>query len=167
MTAIKVQGKLGANAAEAISRHAGPLFARLGATRLAVVELRSAERMEPAAGEDKEQSVTLRVSALEVANADQEDILRKVLHALYTQRTAYGTLTEDGDLEVSEGTLERAGTDIMLADVARLHAGVAAWIDEGRRILGRAKISGSEMRLEFDRVLKGVKEVIDPALRKD
>lgn len=156
MTALKVQGKLGASAAEAIAPHAAPLFARLGSTRMAVVELRSSER-----------SVTVRLAGLEVANAEQEETLRDVMRALHLQRTAYGTLTEEGDIELAESTIEEAAGHFASIEASRLHVAIDRWVGYGRAVLSRSKTTQSEMRAEFDTVLKGLMAAVDPSLRKD
>lgn len=165
MTDVKIEGKLGGHAGEAIALHATPLFARLGATRMIVAELKSATREDVAADEDKKQSVKLRIQSLEVANPDQEDSLRQVLNALHMHRTAYGTLTEDGDLEMSASTIERAAGEVNAVEAARLNAGVDQWVGYGRRVLAQPKVTASQLRGEFDTVLKGLRALVDPTMR--
>jgi len=156
-----VDAKLATNANEALNPHAAALFARLGSTRMAVVELRAVERAEPAPDEDKEQAVRVRIQHLEVANPEQEDTLRQVLAALHLHRTAYGTLTEDGDLELSSGTLERAAGEVNAIEAARLHVAIDRWTEYGNRVLSRTKVNASELRTEFDTVLKGLRAAAD------
>jgi hypothetical protein len=134
---------------------------------MAVIELRSAERTEPAEGEDKEQSVSVRVSGLEVANVEQEDALRQVMRALHLQRTAYGTLTEEGDIELAASTIEDAAGEFASIEAARLHVAIDRWVGYGRAVLSRSKTTQSEMRAEFDTVLKGLMAAVDPSQRKD
>lgn len=166
MTAIKVDSKLATHANEALAPHAAPMFARLGSTRMAVVELRAVERAEPAADEDKEQSVKVRISHLEVANVEQEDTLRQVLGALNLHRTAYGTLTESEDLTLSESTLERAVGEVNAIEAARLHVAIDRWTEHGNRVLGQQKLTMLELRREFDTVIKGLRAVVNPASRE-
>jgi hypothetical protein len=165
MTAIKVDAKLATNANEALNPHAAALFARLGSRRLAVVELRSAERTEPAPDEDKEQAVKVRIQALEVANPEQEETLRNVLRALHLHRTAYGTLNEEGELELSASTLERAAGEVNAIEAARLHAAIDQWVVYGNRVLSSNKATQSDVRREFDAVLKGLRAAVDGADR--
>lgn len=161
VTAIKLDGKPSTHAAEALAPHAGAMFAKLGSTRMAVVELRSVERAEPAADEDKEQSVKVRVAHLEIANADQEDSLRRAMQALNLHRTSYGTLDDDGYIELSASTLERTAGEVNAIEAARLHVAVQKWTEFGRRILGQAKITMPELRREFDNMVRGLQAAAD------
>lgn len=157
MTQIKVDGKLSVGANEALAAHAGSLFARLGSNRLAVVEIRSVERSEPAADEDKEQSVKVRVSQLEVATADQEDALRRCLEALHTHRTAYGTLTEDQDIELSDSVIEATGGELNAIEAARLKVAIDRWTEYLRRVLTQPKVTNTQLRSEVDTVIRGLR----------
>lgn len=163
MTALKIDSKLATAANEALAPHAAALFARLGSTRMAVVELRSAERTEPAPDEDKEQAVKVRVAHLEVANPEQEESLRQCLQALHLHRTAYGTLNEEGDLQLSESTLERAAGEVNAIEAARLHVAIERWTEYGHRVLSRNKTTASELRQEFDTVIKGLMASVSPS----
>lgn len=163
MTAIKMDGKLATNANESLAPHAAQLFARLGSSRMAVVELRSAERTEPAPDEDKEQAVKVRIQHLEVANPEQEETLRQVLSALRLHRTAYGTLNEEAELELSASTLERAAGEVNAIEAARLHVAIDRWTEYGYRVLTRSKTTASELRQEFDTVIKGLRAAVDSA----
>lgn len=165
MTAIKVDGKLSVGANEALAMHAGSLFARLGSSRIAVVELRSVERAEPAADEDKEQSVKVRISSLEIANPDQENALRRCLEALHTHRTAYGTLTEDNDIELSSSVIEATGGELNAVEAARLHVAIDKWTEYLRRIQTQSKITQTQMRTEMDTVIKGLRTAVEGTAR--
>lgn len=157
MTAIKVDSKLATNANEALTPHAGPLFGRLGSSRMAVVELRSVERTEPAEEEDKEQAVKVRIAHLEVAGADQEDTLRNVMRALNAHRTAYGTLTEDEDVLLADSTLERAVGEINAVEAARLHVAIDRWTEVLARALTQPKLSSAGLRSEVDTAIRGLR----------
>jgi hypothetical protein len=151
---VKIDGKLAANAAAGLEPHAGQLYASPGSRRWAVVEFKHAERTQPAPDEDKDASVSLRVTHLEVANADQEEVLRRVHRSLHLHRTAYGTLTEDGDVDLAESTLEQAAGELNAIEAARLHVAIDRWVEYGRQALSRTK--GASLAKEFDTVLKGL-----------
>lgn len=153
---LKIDGKLAANAAAGLEPHAGPLYASPGSRRWIVAELKHAERSQPAPDEDKEASVSLRVTHLEVANADQEETLRRVHRALHLHRTAYGTLTEDGDVDLADSTLEQAAGELNAIEAARLHVAIDRWVDYGRTALSRGRATAADLRREFDTVLKGL-----------
>lgn len=167
ITAIKLASKLATHANEALAPHGATLFARLGSSRMAVVELRSSERIEPAADEDKEQTVTVKVAHLEVAGAEQEDTLRQVLMALKLHRTSQGTLTEDGDLQLSASTLDRAAGEVNAIEAARLHAAIDLWTTYGRRVLSSSKTTASDLRREFDTVLRALQGVVGADAGRD
>jgi hypothetical protein len=151
---IKIAGQLAANAADALTPHAHQLFANQAARRLVVAELKHAERNDVAPDEDKEASVTLRVAHLEVANAEQEETLRAVLRALHLHRTAYGTLDEEGEIELAESTLEGAADQLNAVEAARLHVAIDRWVDHGRDALRRTK--GAALVREIDKLLTGL-----------
>lgn len=134
---------------------------------MAVVELRSSERTEPAADEDKEQTVTLKIAHLEVAGAEQEDTLRQVLRALKLHRTAAGTLTEDGDLALSASTIERAAGEVNALEAARLHSAIDLWTTYGRRVLAGSKTTASDLRREFDTVLRALQAAVGADAGRD
>lgn len=165
MTDIKIEGKLGGHASEALALHAGPLFTRLGSTRMVIAELKSATREEVAADEDKKQSVRLRIQALEVANADQENAVRRCLEALHTQRTAYGTLTEDADVELSASVIEATQGNLIAVENARLHVAIDRWTEYANRVSIQPKMTLSQMRIEMDTVIKGLRAALYGAER--
>lgn len=158
---IKIAGQLAAGAADALTPHAHQLFANQGARRWVVAELKHAERLEVAPDEEKEATVTLRVAHLEVANAEQEEALREVLRALHLHRTAYGTLTEQGDVDLAESTLELAAGRVSSIEAARLHVAIDRWVDYGRTAMLNGKATAADLRREFDTVLKGLRAAAD------
>lgn len=160
MTAIKIDGKPATNASEALAPHAGALFAALGSKRMAVVEIRSVERAEPAPDEDKEQAVKVRITHLEVANADQEETLRRALRALHLHRTAYGTLNEEQELELSKSTLADTAGELSHVEAARLRALIEHWTTYGRRTLNSAKLTEAEVRSELNKVMDAMRDAI-------
>jgi hypothetical protein len=153
---LKIDGRLAANAASGLEPHAGPLYASPGSRRWAVVELKHAERTEPAPDEDSDASVKVRITHLEVANAEQEETLRRVHRALHLHRTAYGTLTEQGEVELADSTLDLAAGELSAIEAARLHVAIDRWVDYGRRVLAGSKATATDLRRELDTVLKGL-----------
>lgn len=163
MTDIKIDGKLTTGAGEAIGEHARALYDRLGSTRVGIVELRSAHRLTPGPGEDKKPVVGLRIAALEIATKDQEDDVRRAQRALYLQRTARGTLNEDGQLELSQGTVQLLGESLTYTEAARLRAGLEHWTGEMTRVVNSSILTDGEIRHEVDRIQQGLMAVLHPA----
>jgi len=161
MTDIKIEGKLGGHAAEALALHAGPMFARLGSTRMVIAVLKSATRQDVAADEDKKQSVNLRVQSLEVANPDQEDAVRRCLEALHLHRTAYGTLTEDLDVDLSASVIEATGGELNAIEAARLKVAIDRWTEHLRRVTTQSKITQTQMRNEIETAVKGLRAAVE------
>lgn len=160
MTAIKVDAKLATGANEALTPHANALFAALGSNRMAVIELRSVERAEPAPDEDKERAVKVRIALLEVANADQEETLRRALRALHLHRTAYGTLTEDQELELSKATLADTAGELSHIESARLRALIDHWTRYANQALLSSKLTEAEVRSEMRKVVDAMRDAI-------
>lgn len=163
MTEIKIEGKLPSGADEAIGEHARPLYDRLGSTRVGIVEFRSAHRLTPGPGEDKKPTVGLRIAALEIANRDQEELIREAQKALYLARTARGTLNEDGQIQFSEDTLRLLGDSLSYTEAARLRAGLERWTTEMARVAATPTLLDGEIRHEVERIKKGLQAVLHPA----
>ncbi len=160
MIGIKLDGKLSAQAGGSLERHAQTLYSRPGMRLVGVVELRHVERTEPAPDEDKESSVKLRISALEIANPEQEDAVRQAMEALYLHRSAYGTLDEAGDVQLAERTLTLTGGLLHALEAARMRVAVRYWADQCRRALAVDAITVTEMRHELDAVAAGLEQVL-------
>lgn len=163
MTEIKIEGKLPSSAGEAIGEHARPLYDRLGSTRMVIAELRASHRVTPGPGEDKKPTVSLRIAAMEVANKDQEDYIRKAQQALYLARTARGTLTGDGQIELSDDTVRLLGDSLAYEEAARLRAGLEHWATEMARVAATPTLLDGEIRHEVERIKKGLQDVLHPA----
>lgn len=133
MTSAKIESKLSAAAQAGLEPYVQSLYSNPGKWVVGVVGLRHTERTEVADGEDKEPAVKLRIAHLELARPEQEEALRQALSALYVHRTAYGTLTEDGELELSEDTLEATAGILHAREAARLRAAVAHWLVFARK----------------------------------
>ncbi|MFV2094853.1 hypothetical protein ACFHW1_05090 [Micromonospora sp. LOL_014] len=162
MTAIKIDGKPAVAAGYALERYGAQLYARPGMRIVGVVELRHVERTQPAPDEDKEASVKLRITGLEIAGPEQEDAIRQAQEALYRHRTAYGTLGEDGEIALSEQTIKLTGGLLDAIEAARMRVAVAHWATAGRRALGVEQITTTEMRHELDAIVSGLESVLTP-----
>jgi hypothetical protein len=156
MTVIKLDSKMSTSARDAIDPLAPRLYVNRTARVLGVVELAHLQRMEPAPDADKEATVTLRITHLELAGEEQEEHLRQALRALYMQRTAAGTLDPDGEVLLSERTLELTAGVLHAVDAARLRVVVRHWSEYLRRVQGTAEMTVSELRHEVDTVAAGL-----------
>lgn len=114
MTTPKIDSQFTEAVGDVLSMHAERLYERLGETVVAVVELKSVERLQPAADENKAPVVKLKLTTCEIATGAHADQIRRVQEALYRVRTSAGTLDEAGvvDAQAAQQTIEHA------ADVA-------------------------------------------------
>jgi hypothetical protein len=97
---IKFDSKVLTDVAEALEPFAEEMFKQRRGRWIAVVELGHVERTEPGPDEDKNPTVKLRVTSIEVA-ADEitGGRLRGVQREMYDRRTSGGTLFEsDSDV---------------------------------------------------------------------
>jgi hypothetical protein len=97
---IKFDSKVLTDVAEALEPFAEDMFKQRRGRWIAVVELGHVERTEPGPDEDKNPTVKLRVTSIEVA-ADEitGGRLRGVQREMYDRRTSGGTLFEsDSDV---------------------------------------------------------------------
>lgn len=160
MTAIKLDGKLATSAAVSLERYAGQLYGRPGMTLVGVVELRHVERTQPAPDEDKEPAVKLRITALEIANPEQEDTLREAQRALYLHRNAQGTLDESGDIDLADRTLKMTGGLLHAIESARYEVGVRGWAEHARRALAVNGSTANELRHELSTIAAGLERLL-------
>ncbi|MFB7278094.1 hypothetical protein ACFCZV_13380 [Streptomyces hydrogenans] len=90
---VKIDSKVLTDVAEALEPFASAMFKQRGGRWMAVVELSHAERTEPGPEEDKNPSVKVRITAVEVASdAYTEEQLRTLQRGMYQRRTDAGTL---------------------------------------------------------------------------
>jgi hypothetical protein len=164
VTVVKLKAQLAGNASMALEPHVPVLYAVPGKRIVGIVELGAVERSQPAPGEDKDPSVTLQIKSMEIAVDRCEDHLREALRALHTQRTAYGTLNADSDVELSESTIERLGADVIATEAARLHVAIQRWGDYARQVVGNPKLTASAVRIEMATVADGLLGLIHPEL---
>lgn len=160
MTDIKLDSKVSAHAAASLERYATKLYNRPGMRIVGVVEFVHVERTQPAPDVDKQPSVKLRMSGLEIANPEQEDAVRQAQEALYLHRSAQGTLGEGGDVELSERTIKLTGGLLHAIEAARMRVAVRAFADQCRRALAVEKITVAEMRHELDAIAQGLEQVL-------
>lgn len=161
MTTVKINGKLGSNASVAIEELTGKLFAKPGIRIVGVVELAHIERTQPAPDEDKEPSVTLGIKHLEIARGgEQEHAIRDALKALYTLRSASGTLTETDDVQLSERTLQLTAGMVTAVDAARLRVALKNWAEYARRSSLAGNLTLTQMRDELRTVSSGLDAVL-------
>jgi hypothetical protein len=102
---------------------------------------------------DADPTVLLRLSQLELAKgADQEAQLRLAMQALHLHRTAGGTLTEDGDVELAQNTLDNLGDKVSVYESARLRAAVEYIEAQLRGLAANNKHNDGDLRRELKRL---------------
>lgn len=127
---------------------------------LAVVEFKPSQRVEEL-DDGKEDAVKCRAISMEIARGSQEGALRDVLRALWSMRTAQGTLDEDGDdLDLSEKTLEQCAGLLAGEEVARLRVLLERVLEQSEEIAGDTKLSANDVRLKLGRVLAQGRRVV-------
>lgn len=162
MTQIKLDSTVANAALDALTPHVGRLYSSLGTRIVVIAELASTIREQPAPNEEKKPSVKLQVKHLEVATSEAEGDVRRALLALHTQRTAYGTLTEDQEVELSARTLAELAGNVNATEAARLHVGIERWTDYAGQAVHNSKLTASEVRQEFRTVTEALRALIFP-----
>lgn len=160
MTALQLDSKMTTAAKGAIEPLIGQLYATPGMRIVGVIELAHLERTQVAPGGDKEEKVKVRITALEIANEKQEDALRQAMRALHLHRTAYGTVTEDADVELSERTLEMTGGLLHAIEAARLRSACLHWEQYARKVLAVKEPTTTELLHELAAVADGLGAVL-------
>ncbi|MBY8341956.1 hypothetical protein LXH13_06440 [Streptomyces spinosirectus] len=163
MTQMKFDAKVSASAQEALEPHVRPVYATPAARRLFIGEFAAIERTEPAPGSEKEASVKVRIVALELPNEAQEGIVRESLRFLHLQRTARGTLDDDGQLELDESTLRLTGGRLAYLETARLRAALHHWANYSRRVLHTPNLTVTEAMHELKTVADGLAASLNAA----
>ncbi len=161
MTDIKLESKIGGQAAAAIEPHAKTLYDRPGIRVVGVVELAHTERTQPAPDSEKNASVKVRISALELPTREQADTIREVMRALHLQRTATGTLEEDGSITLTKTTLDTAVGILSGQELARLRTGLTYWERYTRRAAGTQDMTVAELAKELRTVAQGLAAILD------
>jgi len=153
---MKFDPKVSASAQEALEPHIRPVYAVPAARRLFIGEFAAIERTEPAPGSEKEASVKVRITSLELPNEAQEGYVREALRFLFLQRTARGTLDDDGQLELDDSTLRLTGGQLAYLETARLRAGLHHWETYARRVLHTPNLTVTEAMHELKTVADGL-----------
>lgn len=92
---VKFDSKVLTDPAEALEPFASEMFKQRRGHWMAIVQLSHVERTEPGPDEDKDPSVKIRVTQIEVAgDAITDERLRQLLRSMYERRTSDGTLDE-------------------------------------------------------------------------
>lgn len=143
---IKIDSKPAKGAADALGQYGNAMYATLGKRIVIIAELEASERNDVADDSDTKKWVKLKITSLEVANPDNEDVVRQAMQALNVQRTAFGTLTEDEDVELSAGVLERCAGEIPLIEAARLHTAIEIYGDKIRAAARNPKLNNADLR---------------------
>lgn len=99
---VKFDSKVLTDVAEALEPFATEMFKQRAGRWMAVVEFGHVERTEPGPDEDKQPTVKIRVTSIEVA-ADEitGGRLRGLQREMYDRRTSGGTLFEHDEDEVA------------------------------------------------------------------
>lgn len=97
---VKIDSKVLTDVAEALEPFATEMFKQRQGRWMAIVEVGHAERTEPGPDEDKNPSVKIRVTSIEVAGDEvTRGRLRGLQREMYDRRTSGGTLFEhDSDV---------------------------------------------------------------------
>lgn len=167
MTQLKFDAKVSASAQEALEPHIRAVYDVPASRRLFIGEFAAIERTEPAPGTEKEASVKVRIVSLELPNEGQEGYVREALRFLHLQRTARGTLDDDGLVELDESTLRLTGGQLAYLETARLRAGLDHWASYARRVLHTPNLTVTEVLHELKTVADGLGAVLDGARGDD
>jgi hypothetical protein len=143
------------------------MYDRPGRGWIVIAEVQQVERTEPAPNADKDRSVTMRITSCEVPTGDQEHSVREVMRALFVERTATGTLTEDGELQLAKQTIKDAAGITQLHAIARLSAGIHHWQQYVARVCGNQKLTAGELRHELDAIRDGLAAISQRQLTLD
>ncbi|MFB8772140.1 hypothetical protein [Streptomyces broussonetiae] len=99
---VKFDTKVLTDVAESLEPFATEMFKQRQGRWMAVVEFGHVERTEPGPDEDKNPTVKLRVTAIEVAGDEvSRGRLRGLQREMYDRRTSGGTLFEGTDSDVA------------------------------------------------------------------
>jgi hypothetical protein len=167
VTQLKFDAKVSASAQEALEAHVRPVYDVPAARRLFIGEFAHTERTQPAPGSEKEPTVKVRITSLEVPNQEQEGYVREALRFLHLQRTARGTLDDDGQLELDEQTLRLTGGQLAYIETARLRAALQHWNSYARRVLHTPNLTVTEALHELKTVADGLTAALDGARDDD
>ncbi|MFE6304981.1 hypothetical protein [Nocardiopsis sp. NPDC057823] len=160
---LKLDTKIGPAAEKALEPYIGKLYDMQGLRLMAIVEIKQEDKNAPPPDSDAGLWVKARIASLEVASPEQNDALREAQRALYLQRTARGTLDEDGFMQLDERTLELTAGMLHVIETARLTAALRHWATYARRVNGQPELTLSEVRHELDAIANGLTTALDHA----
>lgn len=144
-----LQGFVNADPGHAIEAQISKLRATPGCRIVGVVELERFQLNRPDDA-DADPTVLLRISDLELAKGgDQEAQLRLAMQALHLHRTAGGTLTEDGDIELAQATLDKLPEKVSVFESARLRAAFEALVDRVTGLSKNTRHNDGDLRREL------------------
>lgn len=166
MTVVKIGTALSAQASEALTQHADWLYKHPGGRIVGIVEFEHLERVEPAPDTERKKVVVLRPSMLQVATPDQEETLRKAASAMHLIRTAAGTLTEEGDIELGQSILDATQLDLATREAARLQVAVATFAQQARQVFLAHRLTASELRYELESIATGLAQAANPRVER-
>lgn len=154
---LKLDTKMSTAAEDVLGQLAHQLYDKPGARLVGVVEIAHIERTQPAPDTDAEASVKVRISSLEIGREEQEHHLREAMRALYLHRTARGTITEAGDVELSDRTIELTGGVLHAVEAARLRAVARHWGEYARSVSrSNHPLVASELLHELQTIADGL-----------
>lgn len=161
-------GLAGGNRSESLDLHAARLYETPRAV-MCVAELLPVDRVVPIDGaSEKDPLVRLRIESLEVAAAGgPEDTLRDVARALFTARTAAGTLTSEDEVALAEQTLEHAAGILSGHEVARLRVILDWALDRVAGVLSNEKLRPVDIRNEVTKVVAKAAAARDTGVQLD
>lgn len=166
MTTVKLTGKPTAAVSQMLGEHADWLYNNPGGRLVAVVEFQHTDRTEPAPdASDKDRSVNLRMSMLEIASDEQAEVLRKAARAMFTIRTTTGTLDPEGEVEMSQVVLSQTVGETALREAIRLRIAADTWAQRAREAATLREPSVSELRHELEAIAQGLALVSNPHAR--
>lgn len=160
-TKVKIETKFNG---QALDRHVDHLYANRGSRIVGIVELAHIDRTQPTAEAAKDPIVVCRITALEIANPDQEESLRDAQRALYLQRTARGTLDEDNEIQLPDSIVEDCAGLLGAIENARLRAGLVHLLNTLSTLqTAPSKTTSAEFRSHIDKTTKGLQALLDGA----
>jgi hypothetical protein len=161
-------GLQGGNRSDSLDLHAARLYERATPV-MAVVELLPVDRITPIdEASKKDPQVRLRIESLEVApGGGAESTLRDLHKALYTSRTAAGTLGSDNEIQLAEQTVEHAAGVLSGHELARLRVLLDAVVDQARGILSHPKHRETDVRRLLGELLDKATAARDSGVQLD
>lgn len=140
-------GLAGGSRSDSLDAHAERIYERPTPV-LILAELVPVDRITPVdSTSEKDRIVRLRIEALEVACAgEQERILRDVLRLMYLSRTADGTLDADNEIQLAQQTLDLADGLVAAEQVASLVAILDWTIDRVGDVAADEKLRPADTR---------------------